>query len=98
MNTFNELLLVLATPSCWVQNQRYSHKWDKELRQLMARYKFEPVDKFTAMIGGKEVWIENFPYACMRPCKSNRRPSEIRPSRRTILLAYRKYVADVDPY
>lgn len=85
MNRITDILRVVLTPSCWMQNGPYSAGWDMKLRRLMANGKFTPNDKFTVYIGGVQVWIANHPYASFTPCFS-----EARPSRITILNAWKK--------
>lgn len=84
---------VLTTPSCWLQNHHYSKVWDAELRKLMMENKFEPIDCYRAKIGNRVVWIENHPYASMRPYGANM--PRIRAKRSTILVAGDKLYADL---
>ena len=75
------LLRVIATPSCWLQNYTYSSLWDRELRRMLDKGdKIVIVDNYYVKIGGVEVWVENYPYAYGRP-----NGIEIRPSRSTVL-------------
>lgn len=85
----NELLSVLLTPMCWVQNYPYSVEWDLELNKRMAEDRFVRRSDCTAMIGHHTVWIANHPYASF----TNQELS-VRPSRMTILKAHRKLLAD----
>lgn len=86
-------LRVLFTPSIWICLGVYSREWDTVLRSLMQTGRFESIDEFTARIGGIEVWVANRPYGCMRIYQL--RPTEVRPSRATILEALDKYDRDV---
>lgn len=74
-------LRVLATPSCWVQVNRYSRLWDSRLRKAAEQHKFTNVAEFSARLGPYKLWIENYPYGSFRPYD---RP-DIRPRRITIL-------------
>jgi hypothetical protein len=87
---FASFLAVLTTPSCWLQNHPFCPEWDVELNRLMRTERFVNADKYTAEIGGHEVWVANHPYASF-----TLRRHEVRPSRATILRAKRKLIADV---
>ena len=82
-------LSVLATPGCWLQLYPFSKDWDRWLNKKMESEDFSDITKFTAKLGGVEIWVANHPYASLRPYKL-----EIRPSRATILRAHRKLVVD----
>lgn len=82
-------LKALATPSCWGQINRYSESWDRELRRLMETEKFEQFGSHHAKIGGCLLWTANHPYASFKLL-----PTDVRPSRATILMAMDKMVED----
>lgn len=86
-NFFSELywfLKVITTPSCWLQNYKYSVGWDKKLRELLEKEEFTEISEHYAQIGKYKVWVANHPYA------SFTNKYEARPSRRTILKAMEK--------
>lgn len=83
-------LKALLTPTCWVQNERYSSAWDAELRRLLKTERFSNIGEYTAEIGGRVLWIENHPYASFTPYKT----LKVRPSRATILRAYDRLLSD----
>lgn len=85
------LLKVLITPMCWMQNYRYSETWNTTLNKLLTTNNFEYQDSAHAKIGKYIVWIENHPYASFHPTNN----ISVRPSRRTILKAYDKLLADI---
>lgn len=85
----SDMILVLSTPSCWIQLLQYSKAWDEELNNLMTTKKFIRVSKSSAIIGGREVWVENHPYASF-----SLESPPVRPARATMLRAWNKYVLD----
>lgn len=84
------LLKVLITPSCWIQNNKYSAIWDDKLNRLMATHKFEHLNSCESKLGGLIIWIENHPYASFTYTRI-----KVRPSRRTILRAFEKLQKDL---
>ena len=73
-------LKALFTPSCWIQNQCYCELFDAWLiSQLDKKEVFKDITIFGAcfasVIGGRELWIENHPYASYRPTRSGFRAS-----------------------
>jgi hypothetical protein len=83
-----DLLRVLFTPSCWMQNEPYSEQWDIKLNKLMECYSFTDVTKHTAKLGNFNLWIENYPYASFVPYPF----INVRPRRITVLKAHDKLV------
>lgn len=74
---------VICTPSCWIQNERFSREWDTELTWLLDHgFRFYDATTYYALIGPYNVWIGNHPYASFTIDKW-------RPSRRTVLRAGR---------
>lgn len=89
MKSIVEFLTAVFSPSLWTQIHPYSREWDRELKRLMTKHKFQIEDRYVASLGGVKVWIENHPYASMRPqgiC--------VRAKRATIAAATKKLVAD----
>lgn len=74
---------VLFTPSCWIQNERFSSVWDEHLNCLAQSESFSQIDGYTARLGNEILWIANHPYASF----TSRRLSglRMRPKRITIL-------------
>lgn len=81
---------VFTTPKCWLQLYDYSPEWDAELNRLMRSHKFTKIGAYSASIGGREVWIANYPYASF-----TLNQHEIRPARATILRARGKLMAEL---
>lgn len=82
---------VIITPSCWLQNQEYSELWDKGLLHEMQNNKFVvEADGYYAEIGTLTVWVANHPYASFTPYGG----VKVRPSRKTILMAYDQLIKD----
>ncbi len=86
-------LRVLSTPSCWMQNHRYSAEWDRQLRALMTEHKFVPLGPHTARLGPLTLWTSNHPYASFHPYHPL--DLSVRASRITMLRAGDKYMADI---
>lgn len=74
---------VLFTPSCWIQNSRYSAPWEARLASAMETERFNKCDGYRAQLGSLSVWIENHPYASFTP--GSRTLLQVRPRRITIL-------------
>ena len=99
-----EMTAVILTPACWFQysGTRYSKQWDSLLRSFLRVGKFVRRSRYHAEICEFDVWVGNHPYASFTipdPVGSPDRwgaIEEVRPSRRTILLAGKKLQRD-DP-
>lgn len=87
--TLKYKLKALLTPSCWGQIDQYSEAWDRKLRELMETEKFIERGSHHAEIGGCLMWTANHPYASFKLL-----PTNVRPSRATILMAMDKMVED----
>lgn len=83
-------LQVFLTPTCWLQNYPFSKNWDYELNALlmMEEPKEKEFSRYSLLLGTREVWVANHPYASFYPCDVT---TTIRPSRKTILRAGRMY-------
>lgn len=87
---FKDIVRIITTPRCWLQNDSYSPALDAMLNNFMSGCNFENIEKHTASIAGVKYWIANHPYASFTlDCGIKGRPSRI-----TILKAYEKLVAD----
>ena len=76
----------------WVKkprNRNYNETWDIKLNKLMDEHKWEAQDKYTATIGGVEVWISNHHYASFTP-----RLYDLRPSLKTVDRAIERLLLD----
>ena len=80
-------LKVLFTPSVWIiPFFKYSKEWDTEMRQLLIRYRFTlPTFYETTKLGHFEVRNNYFSSVDLN----------VRPSRKTILIARKKYEQDI---
>ncbi len=72
----------------------YCALWDASFNKLMDTHKFEPVDRYTARLGCITIWISNHPYASWHPY-GGVLPNTIRPSRRTMARAKKKFWSEV---
>lgn len=87
-----DFLFRLFHPSCWFMNEPYSKSWDGFVLRAIASGDVENCNAYTAKVGGKTVWVGNFPYAYGTPYPY---PGNVRPSARTVfLLAEALAVAD----
>lgn len=88
MKAFNRLVAWVnytINPRYWVMDYPYSKELDSEISRMLKNESFEFCDGYTALIGGKEIWVTNHPYASFRP-----RRLHARPSRKTIYFAMKK--------
>ena len=93
---FEDLLIslwVLINPKYWIMNYPYSEEWDIELNRLMDEHTFIIVDRFTAKLGDRLIWITNYPYASFRDY-TMRTSTYGRSSRKTIFRAMKKLNRD----
>lgn len=79
-------------PRYWLMNHQFNRDWDNWLNEQMDSGSFEAISAHTARIGGRIVWIENHPYASFTNYGEGIR---VRPSRRTIIRAHDKLIADM---
>jgi len=82
-------LRYIFKPNFWIMNHQYDKWTDKVMIDLLRDYDFEDIKTYTACLGGFEIWTSNYPYASMVFYGSN-----LRPSRKTIELAYKKLNKD----
>lgn len=97
MKDFLKGLLFIFMPHYWIMNERYGKVWDKELNELMSKYKFEiESEGHIAKLGNRRIWIANHPYSSFMLIKDGYHCSsfDIRPSRLTIWRAERKLKED----
>lgn len=61
---FRDRLFRILRPNFWFQNYPTCDNYSNEIENLIDNYAdVEVLDEFTAKIGGKKIWIENYPYA-----------------------------------
>ena len=84
------ILRILTTPSCWQRNHRTDHNWDRTLNALLDQHEFTNIDRHTARLGGKLIWIANHPYDSFTPYSHEAGSPPILPSRETAFRAYDK--------
>ena len=84
----------LFKPRFWILGPAYSAEWDSVFVDLMAKHKFKNFDGYTAKLDNVEIWVKNYPFACMMPRK-NFNNLFVRPSRANIEKAYAKLIQDV---
>lgn len=46
-----DIVRVLLTPSCWLQNYRYSRVWDTEFEKLLSNNKFINTCRYSSKLG-----------------------------------------------
>lgn len=81
-----ENIQVILTPSLWFQNYKYSREWDIELRDQLERETFTyPNNYGRTKLGNFAVNTTDFRELMM----------DVRPLRKTMLIARRKYEKDV---
>ena len=71
--------LKLMHPRFWLMNCQYDASWDKFVKNNI--HTLCDIDNYTGKIGGKEIWLANYPYGYGQPYP----PLRVRPSRSTIL-------------
>lgn len=79
---FFKNLQFLFKPSFWLLHESYCEEWDRELNALLDHYCFINISTYTATLGGKHIWVANYPYNCFHEINKS-----VRPSRLTILRA-----------
>ena len=81
-----ENIEVIFNPSTWMQYCRYSREWDIELNELLERETFSMPNNYErTMLGKFAVNTKDFRDLIL----------EVRPSRKTMLKARRKYEKDI---
>ena len=89
MEAICNFLFFLVRPSFWLMNNPYCPSWDKRLNNILKEHEFEKITDCRYKLGDEVIWVENYPYACMRPYDI-----DIRPSRMTIYKAWKKFNQD----
>ncbi len=96
-NIFNKIywfLFFLIRPSFWLMNYDYNKNLDTVLRKkLIDGEKFTSIGRYEASFGGVKLWIENYPYACMR---AGHRSNTIRPSKEVIYKLKKQLERDIN--
>lgn len=88
----SDFLYRLLRPRHWLRNYPTSLVWDAFVLRAIAAGDVRRIDEYHAMVGGKDVWVQNYPYAYGAPY-----PGEVLPSARTVdLLAEALAVAAVE--
>ena len=80
-----ENITVILTPSIWFQKYKYSREWDIELRDQLERETFTYPSYGHTKLGNFAVNTTDFRELIM----------DVRPLRKTMLIARRKYEKDV---
>ena len=66
-NYFDELMIFIETlvdPSHWIRLNNTDKEWDRRVRTAISEgYDVKLLSQFTAMIGGRKIWVGNYPYA-----------------------------------
>jgi hypothetical protein len=86
-------LYFIVRPRWWLMVGTYDERWDRKLNRLLDKYDFTEIGKHTAELNGREIWVSNYPYASMREHRGLY-TSNLLPSRKTILRAYKKLIED----
>ena len=104
------LLEYITSPSWWIIIGRYSKVHDEWLLNAMEHYKFQPLNSCEAVLDGKIIWTENYPYSSFTPRILSYETGDAgqmyfteftdprfvaRPSRFTIYKANKKYMEDL---
>lgn len=53
----------LTRPTHWVKLGRTFLPYDKWVLQQIEKDTWRPVDRYTCMLGDKEIWVRNYPYS-----------------------------------
>lgn len=88
---FFKNLQFLFKPSFWSLHESYCEEWDRELNALLDHYCFINISTYTATLGGKHIWVANYPYSCFHEINKS-----VRPSRLTILRAKKQLEIDTN--
>ena len=76
-----DFLYRLIRPRHWLRNYPTSPAWDAFILRAIAAGDVRQIGGYTAKVGGKFVWVENYPYGYGRPY-----PGAVMPSARTVDL------------
>lgn len=101
MKDFFKSLIFILMPHYWLMNERYSKLWDDKLNNLMDEYEFKIESQgYIATLGTHRIWICNYPYSCFELLKDDSYCSGfgLRPSRLTILRAWKKLKIETGEY
>lgn len=92
MKNFLLNLQFIFRPNYWFMNYPCNKRWDKILNKLLDEYEFEPKpnEHYSCNLGGFNLWVENYPYACFVPYEAFSY-TRYRASRLTILRAQKAY-------
>lgn len=86
VSKFLKNLRFIFKPMFWFMDYRYSKEWDVELNILLDNHRFRWIKEYTAILGDKEIWIDNYPYGSFTKEEGG---VFYRPSRLTIMRAKR---------
>lgn len=78
---WREFLFRFLRPGHWFRNYPTSLAWDAFVLRAIAAKDVYRIDVYTALVGGKDVWVINYPYAYGRPY-----PGEVMPRASTVAL------------
>lgn len=92
----SDILFTIFHPSFWFMSGDYNEEWDNNVNYLIENYNFEYNNNHCAKINDVNIWISNYPYGCIDLAifyydGFYKGVSNIRPKRRTIYKAYKKY-------
>ncbi len=76
-----EFFYRLLRPRHWLRNYPTSAAWDSYVLRCIADGKIKRLDRYTADLDGKVVWVENYPSAY-----GQRYPGEVMPRASTVDL------------
>lgn len=74
------MMRYLFKPSFWGMNSAYSPSWDAFVIAAIEAGDIYRKRQYSAIVGGRDVWTGNYPYAFGRPADVD----AVRPSRATI--------------
>lgn len=83
-DTIKNILFRIVRPRYWLMSNTYSQAWDAFVLRAIADGDICRVCQYTANVGGKRVWVSNFPYAYGEGYGKD--THALRPSCRTIKL------------
>lgn len=76
-----EFFFRLIRPAHWLRNYPTSLAWDAFVLRAISEGNVFRVDKYTACVGGKTVWVGDYPFSYGAPY-----PGEVMPRASTVVL------------
>ena len=78
---WGDFLFRLFRPSHWGRTKPTSLAWDAFILRAIAEGRVHRIDQYTAMVGGKTVWVSSYPFGYGSP-----HPGNVMPRASTVVL------------